>query len=179
MIVDSASRRCSSSAQQCGRRSLARIQVIDGSRPDSGYVFTGLRGEPVNPNTDHGHWKRLLTDAGLRDGRLHDARHTAATVLLILGVPERAVMGLMGWSTTAMAARYQHVTGVVRSDVARRVGGLIWGTEAGERDGTETGRRRRAHPAAGGPALSLVTARRMRDSNPRGREPNTLSKRAP
>jgi integrase len=94
---------------------------------DSGYVFTDERGEPLNPNTDYHHWKKLLRDAGVRDGRLHDARHTAATVLLILGVPERAVMGLMGWSTTAMAARYQHITGVVRSDVAQRVGGLIWG----------------------------------------------------
>jgi hypothetical protein len=53
-------------------------------------------------------------------------------VLLILGVPERAVMGLMGWSTTAMAARYQHITGAVRGDVAERVGGLIWGAEAAE-----------------------------------------------
>ena len=96
---------------------------------DSGYVFTTPVGEPVNPNTDYHHWKRLLADAGLRDGRLHDARHTAATVLLILGVPERAVMGLMGWSTTAMAARYQHITGLVRGDVAQRVGGLIWGSE--------------------------------------------------
>ena len=94
---------------------------------DSGYVFATPVGEPINPNTDYHHWKRLLADAGLRDGRLHDARHTAATVLLILGVPERAVMGIMGWSTTAMAARYQHVTGVVRGDVAKRVGGLIWG----------------------------------------------------
>lgn len=94
---------------------------------DSGYVFTDERGEPLNPNTDYHRWKKLLRDAGVRDGRLHDARHTAATVLLILGVPERAVMGLMGWSTTAMAARYQHITGVVRSDVAQRVGGLIWG----------------------------------------------------
>lgn len=93
----------------------------------SGYVFTDERGEPLNPNTDYHHWKKLLRDAGVRDGRLHDARHTAATVLLILGVPERAVMGLMGWSTTAMAARYQHITGAVRSDVAQRVGGLIWG----------------------------------------------------
>ncbi|MER5670433.1 tyrosine-type recombinase/integrase [Pseudonocardia alni] len=94
---------------------------------DSGYVFTDERGEPLNPNTDYHHWKKLLRDAGVRDGRLHDARYTAATVLLILGVPERAVMGLMGWSTTAMAARYQHITGVVRSDVAQRVSGLIWG----------------------------------------------------
>ena len=98
----------------------------------SGYVFATPVGEPINPNTDYHHWKRLLADAGLRDGRLHDARHTAATVLLILGVPERAVMGIMGWSTTAMAARYQHVTGVVRGDAAQRVGGLIWGAESGK-----------------------------------------------
>ncbi|MGD9526249.1 tyrosine-type recombinase/integrase [Pseudonocardia sp.] len=95
---------------------------------DSGYVFTTPRGEPVNPSTDYHHWKRLLAGAGLRDGRLHDARHTAATVLLILGVPERAVMGLMGWSTTAMAARYQHMTVTIRNDIARRIDGLIWGS---------------------------------------------------
>ncbi|MFR9804928.1 tyrosine-type recombinase/integrase [Pseudonocardia sp. RS010] len=99
---------------------------------ESGYVFTTPVGEPVNPNTDYHHWKRLLADAGLRDARLHDARHTAATVLLILGVPERAVMGLMGWSSSAMAARYQHITGAIRGDVAERVGGLIWGPPDGK-----------------------------------------------
>jgi len=36
-------------------------------------------------------------------------------------------MGPMGWSTTAMAAHYQHITDAMRGDVARRVGGLIWG----------------------------------------------------
>ena len=40
----------------------------------------------------------MLKVAGVRDGRPHDARHTAATVLLVLGVPERTVMGIMGWS---------------------------------------------------------------------------------
>ena len=82
------------------------------------------------PRTDWTDWKRLLAAAGVRDGRLHDARHTAATVLLLLGVPERAVMGIMGWSNTAMAARYQHVTAAVQRDIAGRVGGLIW--QAGE-----------------------------------------------
>ncbi len=47
---------------------------------DGGYVFATPVGEPINPNADYHHWKRLLADAGLRDGRLHDARHTAATV---------------------------------------------------------------------------------------------------
>jgi integrase len=58
--------------------------------------------------------------------RLHDAQHTAATVLLLLGVPERAVMALMGWSHTAMAARYQHLTAAIQDDVATRVGDLLW-----------------------------------------------------
>lgn len=90
------------------------------------WVFASPIGRPLNPNSDYHAWKALLGLAGVRDGRLHDARHTAATVLLVLGVPERAVMGIMGWSSTAMAARYQHVTDPIRRDVARRVGGLIW-----------------------------------------------------
>ncbi|CAM5482960.1 hypothetical protein SATRM34S_03394 [Streptomyces atroolivaceus] len=35
-------------------------------------------------------------------------------------------MGLMGWSTTAMAARYQHMVDTVRTNVAEQVDGLIW-----------------------------------------------------
>src|SRR5262245_15002024 len=64
--------------------------------------------------------------AELREGRLHDARHTAATVLLVLGIPDRVVIDIMGWSNTAMAKRYQHITGKIRRDVAERLDGLIW-----------------------------------------------------
>jgi len=93
---------------------------------DDGWLFATPTGGPLNPRTDWTDWKKLLVAAGVRDGRLHDARHTAATVLLLLGVPERAVMGVMGWSNTAMAARYQHVTATIQRDIATRVGGLIW-----------------------------------------------------
>ncbi|QDP94966.1 site-specific integrase [Microlunatus elymi] len=93
---------------------------------ETGFVVTSPFGEPINPNTDYHAWKALLKRAGVRDGRLHDARHTAATVLLVLGVPERTTMALMGWSSTSMAARYQHVTDPIRRDVAERVGGLFW-----------------------------------------------------
>ena len=89
-------------------------------------MFATPTGRSVNPRTDWTEWKALLATAGVRDGRLHDARHTAATVLLLLGVPERAVMGIMGWSNRAMVARYQHMTAVVQRDIVNRVGGLIW-----------------------------------------------------
>ena len=141
---------CGRKAGFCPQRRNTRAETDAQLWRESGYVFTTPRGEPVNPNTDHGYWKRLLADAGLRDGRLHDARHTAAAVLLILGVPERAVMGLMVWSSTAMAARYRHVTGVVRDDVGAPA--------VAHETGTETERRRRAHPHEDVPALSLFTA---------------------
>jgi hypothetical protein len=50
-------------------------------------------------------------------------------VLLVLGVPERIVMDVMGWSSTAMAARYQHVTDPIRREVATRIGSLLWAPE--------------------------------------------------
>jgi integrase len=93
------------------------------------WVFTTPIGEPINPSTDYHAWKALLARAGVRDARLHDARHTAATVLLILGVSERAVMGIMGWSDPGMAKRYQHVTDPVRRDVAGLINGFLWARE--------------------------------------------------
>ncbi|HEX6579042.1 MAG TPA: tyrosine-type recombinase/integrase [Jiangellaceae bacterium] len=93
---------------------------------DEGWVFADPLGAPLNHNSDYHEWKRLLKAAGLRETRLHDARHTAATVLLILRQPERTVMSLMGWSSADMTRRYQHVTDSVRADVANQVGGLIW-----------------------------------------------------
>jgi hypothetical protein len=35
-------------------------------------------------------------------------------------------MALMGWSSAAMAKRYQHLIDTIRRDVARQVGGLLW-----------------------------------------------------
>lgn len=108
---------------------------------DEGWVFATPIGESLSPRTDYGEWKQLLKAAGLRESRLHDARHAAATVLLILGQPERTVMSLMGWSSTAMAKRYQHVTDTLRADVATQVGSLIWETSEGPREQTVSVRR--------------------------------------
>lgn len=114
---------------------------------ENGLVFPDEYGRSPSHRRDWAEWKALLAEAQVRDGRLHDARHTAATVLLILGVPERAVMGLMGWSTTAMAARYQHMVDAVRKDIARQVDGLIWKPEADQADDDDAA-------AAGTPARS-------------------------
>jgi integrase len=35
-------------------------------------------------------------------------------------------MGLMGWSNSSMATRYQHLTPDLRRDIARQVDELLW-----------------------------------------------------
>jgi len=99
-------------------------------------MFTGPTGLPIDPRRDMEEWKELLAEAGLRDARLHDARHTAATVLLLLEVPDRAVMESMGWSDPKMLLRYQHVTDRIRRNIADRVEGLLWAPEALRSDPT-------------------------------------------
>ena len=80
----------------------------------------------MGQSSDYHTWKALLKRAGARESRVHDARHTAAPVLFALEVSERTVMGVMGWSSTSIAARYLHVSDPTRHEVASRVGGLLW-----------------------------------------------------
>lgn len=93
---------------------------------DGGWVFAQPTGRLIDPRADYEEWRRLLSDSGVRPARLHDARHTAATMLLVLKVPTRAVMDVMGWSQASMATRYQHVPVEVLTGIADQVGGLLW-----------------------------------------------------
>jgi integrase len=90
------------------------------------WVFTQPNGRPIDPRADHDEWKALLKAADVRDARLHDARHTAATMLMVLGVPTRAVMEIMGWSQMSMTTRYQHVDLKLTAAIAKQVEGLLW-----------------------------------------------------
>lgn len=95
---------------------------------ESDYVFTKPLGGPLSPNTDYHDWKSLLEE--VRDGRLHDARHAAATVLMLLGVPDRVIDQIMGWeagTSARMRARYLHVPDAMLKDVARKIAEAIWG----------------------------------------------------
>ncbi len=49
---------------------------------DNDLVLCLPNGRPLDPRNDHRAWHELLADAQGRPARLHDARHTAATLLL-------------------------------------------------------------------------------------------------
>ncbi|WP_408638083.1 tyrosine-type recombinase/integrase [Nonomuraea corallina] len=51
-------------------------------------------------------WKAILKQAGVRDVRVHDARHTAATLLIEQGVNIRVVQQVLGHTRVTTTERY-------------------------------------------------------------------------
>ena len=75
----------------------------------------------------------VLSDAGVRDARLHDARHTAASLLLLLKVPARVVMGILGHSSYQLTMNtYSHVEPELNSEAARLMAGALWDDDPNE-----------------------------------------------
>jgi hypothetical protein len=56
-----------------------------------------------------GMWKAILKQAQVRDVRVHDARHTAATLLIEQGVHIRVVQEVLGHTRVTTTERYTHV----------------------------------------------------------------------
>jgi integrase len=95
---------------------------------DHGLVFVQLNGRPIDRRADHRAWQSLLKSAGVREARLHDARHTAATLLLVQGVAPRVVMAMLGHSTMRVTTdTYQHVVPELARDAAERMDKALWG----------------------------------------------------
>jgi integrase len=72
----------------------AKLQA-DEMWEDHGLVFPNKRGGFLVPMTLANHFSRLLADIGLPHIRFHDLRHSAATLLLSMGVPARVVQEIL------------------------------------------------------------------------------------
>ena len=91
------------------------------------FVWCQPKGRPIGNHADWDEWHALLKTAGIRRVRVHDARHTAATLLLAQGVDQRVVMEILGHSQISMTSRYAHVLPQVMTDAAERIGRALWG----------------------------------------------------
>lgn len=106
--------------------------------PHSGFVFATVTGAATDPRGDWGEWGRLLKAAGVRYVRLHDARHTAATLALLGGTADRIVMARMGWSQVSMLTRYQHSITEADAAAAQAMDATLFGPVAKPRLRSET-----------------------------------------
>jgi integrase len=86
---------------------------------DTGLVFTTATGRHLEPRNLNTTFARLLTRTEVRRVRLHDLRHTCATLLLSRGVSPRMVMDILGHSQIAVTMNtYGHVIPAMQHEAA-------------------------------------------------------------
>lgn len=78
---------------------------------DNDLVFPNSLGKPLASRWDYEQWHRALGDAGLPKRRLHDARHTCATLLLEEGLDIELIRYWLGHASIELTSRtYIHLT---------------------------------------------------------------------
>lgn len=109
------------------RRQQAAERLAAGAAwQDWDLVFCTPFGAPIDSRDDWADWRALLHEAGLRETRVHDARHTAATLLLDQGISVRVVQEILGHSQLSQTERYTHVTRALSQDAAERMSKALW-----------------------------------------------------
>ena len=95
--------------------------------PDNPYMFPSPKtGEMYYPDTITSIHNKILKSAGLEHIRLHDCRHTFATLALQNGVDIRTVSGMLGHYDAAFTLRtYTHATNPMQVKAANTMGQLI------------------------------------------------------
>lgn len=106
----------------------------------SALVFTGPKGGRINGSNVRRavKWNALRARLDRADYRLHDLRHTLATLLFDGGAAANDVQAIMGHSTLQMTERYSRA----RSDAARRGAERLDSLFGSSSDGATTPQRR-------------------------------------
>ncbi len=92
-----------------GALKLSQEQRQGNALKRSDFVFTDELGEPLHPNALTDAFRRLAVRIGLPTQRLHDLRHTAATLMLAAGSDLITVQQILGHSAASTTANiYGH-----------------------------------------------------------------------
>jgi len=96
---------------------------------DSGYVFCGIDGAALHPDTITTTFKSIIRDLDVPQIRLHDLRHTSATLALKAGVHPKVVSERLGHATVSITLdRYSHVLDGMQAEAAEQIGAVVFGT---------------------------------------------------
>ena len=113
------------------RQAKERLLLGDAYADQYGLVFCRPDGRPYHPEAFSKTFDRRLAQVGFADLpriRLHDLRHTWATLALVAGVDVKIVSERLGHSSPLVTWQtYQHVIKGMQSDAAERVADLIFG----------------------------------------------------
>jgi len=94
---------------------------------DNDLVFPSPDGSPKQSTLDFNDWKRALRLCGIKPRRLHDARHTAATLMYAQGVGIEVISRALGHSSSAITSKlYVHSALKPQMEAARLMNEAIF-----------------------------------------------------
>ena len=97
-----------------------------GDWQQSTLVFTSTKGSPLDERNVRRAFKDLLTAAKLPKIRIHDLRHTCATLLLPQGVHPKVVQETLGHSQISLTMdTYSHVLPHVSEEAAAQMDAVL------------------------------------------------------
>ena len=108
------------------RQNAERLATGPAWNANEDYVFTNELGEPIHPDSFSQIFRKRVHEAGLPPIRLHDLRHSYATLALKAGVHPKVVSERLGHATVGVTLDlYSHVTPSIARDAADAVASRI------------------------------------------------------
>jgi integrase len=103
------------------------LRLIGGDEWHAGdLVFTSYVGAPIDPATVRAALKRIAEAATVPVIRIHDLRHTAATLMLLAGVHVKVVSERLGHANISITLQtYSHVLPTMQQDAAAALDVLL------------------------------------------------------
>ena len=96
-------------------------------------VFPDLKGGYFNPNYLLRVFKKILENAGVPHMHFHDLRHSAATILLCMGINIKVIQSLLGHSDISITlGLYSHLLPTMQQEVVDK-----WDEAFGNNDGAQ------------------------------------------
>ena len=101
---------------------LADMRKAD---PDGVYLFPPLNGRTAHRRDLDRAWRIVRTAAGIPDVRVHDLRHSYASVLASAGLSLPIIGSLLGHATPTTTARYAHLVDEALRDATEKAAHVI------------------------------------------------------
>ena len=110
------------------RRRQLEERMATGQRGDDGYVFAKPDGSPIHPDLISQAFERTVAKLDIPRIRLHDLRHTHATILLQQNVHPKVVSERLGHASVAFTMTvYQHVMPSLQAQAASAFEAAVFG----------------------------------------------------
>jgi len=100
--------------------------MLDINVTDDSLAFSNWDGKPLRPDTVTRAWQNIAIRAGIKVIRLHDARHTHASLMLKQGIHPKIVQERLGHSSIQITLdTYSHVAPGLQEAAAQRFDELV------------------------------------------------------